>query len=143
MIEAGGDESDNITTQILSLGSLNLSSSVNWSFFVKHSDDIERARRYNLMVWKLKSGELWTGRDPASEGHLDAMRLGVFYPRGATLGGSAIVNAAVALLPSDSDWDFFDHDVGDGIWRFVTFYAIRCSHLLTSSTQWQKHATRF
>ncbi|KAK7181469.1 hypothetical protein DPSP01_013467 [Paraphaeosphaeria sporulosa] len=116
LIEAGGDESDDITTQILSLGSLSSSSSVNWSFFVKHSDDIERAKRYNLMVWKLNNGELWVGRDPAPEGHLDAVRLGVFYPRGATLGGSAIVNAAATFLPSDSDWDLFDKDVGDGVW---------------------------
>lgn len=114
LIEAGSDDSDDITTQILSI---NPSPSVSWSFFVKHSDDLERAKRYNLMVWRLQNGELWVGRDPASDGHHGAVRLGVFYPRGATLGGSAIVNAAATFLPSDSDWDYFDEGIGDGIWR--------------------------
>lgn len=27
------------------------------------------------------------------------------YPRGATLGGSAIVNAMAAVLSNDADWD--------------------------------------
>jgi hypothetical protein len=35
----------------------------------------------------------------------------------ATLGGSAIINAAAAFLPSDSDWDFFDKGFEDGVWR--------------------------
>ncbi|KAF2736119.1 FAD/NAD(P)-binding domain-containing protein [Polyplosphaeria fusca] len=116
LIEAGGDESDDIFSQILSLGQMSLSPSLSWSFYVKHDDDLERAKRYNLMVWRLKNGELWVGQDPAVEGHRDAERLGVYYPRGATLGGSAIVNAAATFLPSNSDWDYFDKGVGDGIW---------------------------
>jgi choline dehydrogenase len=59
----------------------------------------------------------WVGRDPSLEGHVGAKRLGVFYPRGATLGGSTIINAAVTFLPSESDWDIFDQEVGEGIWR--------------------------
>lgn len=117
LIEAGTDESNDIATQILSLGTLGSPPSLSWNFYVKHSNDLEQAKRYNLMVWRLQNGELWVGRDPASEGHQGAERLGVFYPRGATLGGSAIVNAAATFLPSDSDWDFFDKGVGDGIWR--------------------------
>jgi choline dehydrogenase len=116
LIEAGDDTSYDLRTQILSLNDFSNEGS-GWHFFVKHSDDEERAKRYNLMVWKLASGEYWVGRDPTADGHQNATRMGVFYPRGATLGGSAIINAAVTLLPSDSDWDYFDKGVGDGIWR--------------------------
>lgn len=116
LIEAGDDTSDDLRTQILSLNSFSNVGSA-WHFFVKHSDDEERAKRYNLMVWRLTNGEYWVGRDPTVDGHQDATRLGVFYPRGATLGGSAVINAAATFLPSDSDWDYFDKGVGDGIWR--------------------------
>jgi choline dehydrogenase len=116
LIEAGSDESEDIRTQILSLNSFS-NTAVTWHFFVRHSDDEERTKRYHLLVWRLTNGEYWVGVDPTVDGHQNATRLGVFYPRGATLGGSAIVNAAATFLPSDSDWDYFDKGVGDGIWR--------------------------
>jgi choline dehydrogenase len=116
LVEAGDDQSADIRTQILSLNSFS-NPGVAWHFFVRHSDNEERTKRYNLLVWRLTSGEYWVGRDPTVDGHQNATRLGVFYPRGATLGGSAITNAAATFLPSDSDWDYFDKGVGDGIWR--------------------------
>jgi choline dehydrogenase len=116
LVEAGDDQSADIRTQILSLNSFG-NPGVAWHFFVRHSDNEERTKRYNLLVWRLASGEYWVGRDPTVDGHQNATRLGVFYPRGATLGGSAITNAAATFLPSDSDWDYFDKGVGDGIWR--------------------------
>jgi choline dehydrogenase len=116
LIEAGDDESEDIRTQIPILNNFT-NPAVTWHYFVRHSDDEERQKRHNLMVWRLTNGEYWVGRDPLIDGHQNATRLGVFYPRGSTLGGSAIINAAVTLLPSDSDWDYFDKGVGDGIWR--------------------------
>lgn len=114
LIEAGDDQSSNIATQILALGS---TGPTRWDFFVRHSDDIERTKRYNLLVWRLKStGGYWVGKTPPEK---DAEMLGVYYPRGATLGGSAIVNAAATFLPSDSDWDIFSKGTGDGIWRYA------------------------
>lgn len=116
LIEAGDDTTDDIRTQVLALTNFaNTGSS--WHFFVKHSDDEERTKRYNLLVWRLTSGEYWVGRDPTVEGHKNATKLGVFYPRGATLGGSGVINAAATFLPAESDWDYFDKGVGDGIWR--------------------------
>jgi choline dehydrogenase len=114
LVEAGSDATSDIRTQILSLNS-NDNANVSWHFFVRHSDDEERAARYNLLVWRLRSAEYWVGRDPTTEGHVGAEKLGVFYPRGATLGGSAIINAAATFLPSESDWDVFDEGVGDGL----------------------------
>ncbi|KAI4654514.1 uncharacterized protein J4E79_008388 [Alternaria viburni] len=115
LIEAGSDASFDIRTQVLALNDFS-NTNVAWHFFVKHSDDEERLKRYNLLVWRLENGEYWVGKDPSVEGHIGAERLGIFYPRGATLGGSAIINAAATFLPSDSDWDFFDKGVEDGIW---------------------------
>lgn len=115
LIEAGDDQSSAITTQILSLFSRD--TPTRWDFFVRHSDDIERTKRYNLLTWRLKNGKYFVGK-PAElpKGEEDAKMLGVYYPRGATLGGSAIVNAAATWLPSDSDWDYFSKGTGDGIW---------------------------
>lgn len=62
----------------------------------------------------------WVGKDPSVDGYIGAERLGVFYPRGATLGGSAIINAAATFLPSDSDWDIFDQGTKDRLWRSVS-----------------------
>ena len=39
------------------------------------------------------------------------------YPRGATLGGSAIVNAMASVLPNDSDWDKIAEVSGDSSWK--------------------------
>ncbi|XP_014554467.1 hypothetical protein COCVIDRAFT_104929 [Bipolaris victoriae FI3] len=115
LIEAGSDASLDIRTQILALNSFG-NTDVTWHFFVKHGDDEERLKRYNLLVWRLANGEYWVGRDPTVEGHVGAERLGIFYPRGATLGGSAIVNAAATFLPSESDWDIFDQGTEEDLW---------------------------
>jgi choline dehydrogenase len=90
LIEAGTNAVSDIRTQILTLNSYD-NSNVSWHFFVKHSDDEERTNRYNLLVWKLQSGEYWVGRDPSVEGHVGAEKLGIFYPRGATLGGRQVL----------------------------------------------------
>ncbi|KAH8731500.1 hypothetical protein GQ44DRAFT_822415 [Phaeosphaeriaceae sp. PMI808] len=115
LVEAGDDDSADIRTQILSLNNFGNTGST-WHFFVRHSDDEERTKRYQLMVWRLTNGEYWVGVDPTKDGHQGATRLGVFYPRGSSLGGSAIVNAAATFLPADSDWDYFNKGVNDGIW---------------------------
>jgi len=138
LIEAGSDATSDIRTQILSLNSFS-NEGVTWHFFVRHSDDEERTKRYNLMVWRLSSGEYWVGRDPTVDGHGNATRLGIFYPRGATLGGSAIVNAAATFLPSDSDWDYFDKGVGDGIWKYE-FSVPSVASVNTDSMQWKGNA---
>jgi choline dehydrogenase len=102
LIEAGSDASSDIRTQILALNDFS-APSVAWHFFVKHDDDEERLKRYNLLVWKLGNGECefnpqcralmsslliklvdWVGKDPSVEGHVGAQRLGIFYPRGVS-----------------------------------------------------------
>ncbi|USP79930.1 uncharacterized protein yc1106_07204 [Curvularia clavata] len=116
LIEAGSDATSDIRTQILALNSFG-NIDVAWHFFVKHDDDEERLKRYNLLVWRLPNGEYWVGKDPSVDGYVGAERLGVFYPRGATLGGSAIINAAATFLPSESDWNIFDKGAENGLWN--------------------------
>lgn len=42
---------------------------------------------------------------------------GILYPRGATVGGSAQLNAMNFALPPDSDWDYIAEITGDDSWK--------------------------
>lgn len=48
--------------------------------------------------------------------YTDIGRLGIFYPRGATLGGSAQVNAMNMALPPDEEWQIIANLTGDDSW---------------------------
>jgi choline dehydrogenase len=87
---------------------------ITWDFFVKHYADDERQRMYSHLTWRTKDGSYWVGRDnpPA-----DAKLLGVYYPRGSSVGGSSMINAMVTFLPSDSDWNYIANITGDQSWR--------------------------
>jgi len=37
--------------------------------------------------------------------------------KGATLGGSSMINAMCTWLPSDSDWDYVYQITGDATWK--------------------------
>jgi choline dehydrogenase len=47
---------------------------------------------------------------------MDPQPLGVYYPRGATLGGSAQSNAMNFALPPDDDWNIIAELTGDESW---------------------------
>ncbi|KAI1172343.1 hypothetical protein F4777DRAFT_582025 [Nemania sp. FL0916] len=83
-----------------------------WDFFVKHSDDEEREAKYEKTTWRTVDGSFYVGLDPP-EG---ATRLGVWYPRSATLGGCAMHNGGVCTLPNDADWDYIAEITGDKGW---------------------------
>ncbi|KAI0000256.1 GMC oxidoreductase [Xylariaceae sp. FL0662B] len=84
-----------------------------WDFFVKHSDDPERELQYEHTTWRTTNGSFYVGLDPP-EG---AERLGIWYPRAATLGGCAMHNMAVLDLPGDDDWNYIANITGDDSWR--------------------------
>lgn len=118
LLEAGDDESADPESQILAWGrAVGISKSLSWSFWVRHYDDDEIEKKYLHLVWRLANGDLWVG--PASDAPDWAEMLGVQYPRGATLGGSSIVNAGLTVLPSDSDWAYIKGITGDTSWRLV------------------------
>jgi len=56
LIEAGSNAISDIRTQVLSLNEFS-NTNASWHFFVKHSDDEERTKRYNLLVWRLQDGD--------------------------------------------------------------------------------------
>lgn len=90
---------------------------VHWNFFVKHYPDGDpRNEQYSHLTWLTADGRHWVGQNGAPAG---SELLGVYYPRGSTLGGSSMVNAMVCWMPSDSDWDHHAEVTGDDSWRHV------------------------
>lgn len=96
-------------------GGMSYAPTVAWDFFVKHYPDGDpRNDQYSHLTWKTPQGQYWVGRTGAPAG---SKLLGVYYPRGATLGGSSMINAMCAWLPSDSDWNYHHEVTGDESWK--------------------------
>jgi len=113
LLEAGDDQSDDITTQILALSGLK--QTTRWDFYVKHYADKQQTLRHNYLTWRRADGSLWVG--PGATAPSDAKLLGVHYPRGATLGGSSVINIAATWLPNDREWNDIASLTGDSSWR--------------------------
>ncbi len=96
----------------------NYSPLVTWDFFVSHYDDPARNMKNNHLTWRTREGRYWVGKgsDTPPEG---STFLGVYYPRGASLGGSTMINAMATQLPPASDWDHIANVTGDASWRYV------------------------
>ncbi|POS75809.1 choline dehydrogenase [Diaporthe helianthi] len=105
LLEAG----DNATEE--PFGAYPVSST--WDFFVKHHEEEEKTMKFRFLTWRTTTGEYWVGNSGQPSG---AELLGVYYPRGATVGGSSMINAMVAHLPPDSDWDYIANLTGDASW---------------------------
>ncbi|KAF2180717.1 GMC oxidoreductase [Zopfia rhizophila CBS 207.26] len=88
---------------------------ITWDFFVKHYSDEKRNMMNNHLVWKTTAGRYWVGKgsDTPPSG---AKFLGVYYPRGATVGGSSMINAMCTWLPPESDWNYIVELTGDKSW---------------------------
>ena len=93
MMEAGGDDSDNVGTQIPAFHPLiTEDESVAWSYYVDHySKQPDRDFKY-------QNGK------------------GILYPRCSTLGGCTVHNALITVCPSNNDWDQIAQITGDGSW---------------------------
>lgn len=114
LMEAGRDASDDLSTTIAAL-SYPGTNTLKWHFFVRHfGDDRAQELRYNHLTWTLPNGSYWVGS--GARAPQDARLNGVYYPRGATLGGSAVVNAMGTFLPNDADWDYVANITGDESW---------------------------
>ncbi|KAI1177720.1 GMC oxidoreductase [Nemania sp. FL0916] len=96
--------------------------SVTWDFFVNHyPEDDPRNNQYSHLTWKTPQGRYWVGKTGAPAG---SELLGVYYPRGATLGGSSMINAMCVWLPSDSDWNYVYDITGDETWKAENMHNI-------------------
>lgn len=72
---------------------------LSWSYHVEHYTDPAMATA-----------------DSKYEMSDDPQRRGVFYPRGATVGGSTAVNAMIAVYPHEQDWANIALRTGDETW---------------------------
>ncbi|KAK4223243.1 putative GMC oxidoreductase [Podospora fimiseda] len=113
LLEAGDDQSADIGTQIINIG--RNSPANRWDFYVRQYSDETQQRRNNHLTWRRGDGTLWVGN--GADAPADATPVGVYYPRGATLGGSSIINAGVTVLPSKETWDSIGRLTGDSSWN--------------------------
>ncbi|KXJ89363.1 hypothetical protein Micbo1qcDRAFT_235195 [Microdochium bolleyi] len=114
LIDAGGDYSDNIVTQVpaLSLASTEYNE-IAWDFFVNHHAKPEDNARDTKMVYERADGSRYMGLNPPA----GAKPLGVLYPRTGTLGGCSRHNALITMQAFDSDWNDLAALTGDNGWR--------------------------
>jgi choline dehydrogenase len=90
---------------------------VTWDFFVNHYPEGDpRQYLYSHLTWKTPQGRYWVGNSGAPNG---STLLGIYYPRGSTLGGSSMINAMCVWLPSDGDWNYHYEVTGDETWKYV------------------------
>ncbi|KAF2732610.1 alcohol oxidase [Polyplosphaeria fusca] len=114
LLEAGDDQGDNPNiSQILNFNKAGNDPSTRWDFFVKHSDDVERERKFEHYTWRQTNGSFFVGTNPPET----ATELGIYYPRAGTLGGCAMHNAGVSANTPDADWNHIAEITGDDSWR--------------------------
>lgn len=118
LIEAGGDASDDVAQRLAArLQFAGENAPHSWQFFVEHYGSNEtQARRDSKYSYRLTNGSYYSGINPP-EG---AEPVGVLYPRGATLGGSAQVNAMNGQWAPDNEWDYIANLTGDCTWGHET-----------------------
>lgn len=96
LLEAGG-EAEGLTYQVPAFNALAAEDpDLSWQYFVQHYESPERQLRDSKY----------------SQPHG-----GIFYPRGAALGGSTANNALVTIYPHNSDWDRLAELTGDPSWN--------------------------
>lgn len=114
LVEAGDNQSDNVHSEIVALSNLAYTDpALRWDFFVRNFANETHNRKHNHLTWRRPDGSFYVGQTPPSGSTL----LGIFYPRGGTLGGSSAVNAMVTIYPSRSDWQHVVDITRDSTWR--------------------------
>ncbi|KAH8889079.1 alcohol oxidase, partial [Thozetella sp. PMI_491] len=114
LIEAGGDHGNATLERAPAFADGNSENEeASWRFWVSHYRNETQARRDNKFTYQLANGSYYVGLDPPA----DAEPLGIYYPRGATVGGSSQVNAMNLAIPSDDEWNRIAELTGDDSWR--------------------------
>lgn len=96
LIEAGGEEGDELISVPLFSPVVGEDPRVRWDYFVRQYTDEERQKRNSKYV---------------------ADRGGVLYPRVGALGGCTVHNLMITIYPNNSDWDAIADLTGDPSWR--------------------------
>jgi choline dehydrogenase len=114
LVEAGDNQSDNVNSEIVSFFAFAYHDpSMRWDFFVWNFANQTQNLRHNLLTWRRPDGSFYVGSKPPANSTL----LGIYYPRGGTLGGSSAINAMSTIYPSESDWQNVVNLTGDTTWR--------------------------
>jgi choline dehydrogenase len=114
LLEAGDDQGDNPTyADLVNFNEAGSDTHSRWDFWVKHSNNPVQDQKYEHTTWMLPNGSYYVGLEPPA----GAKRLGIQYPRAATLGGCAMHNAGVCSLPQDDDWNIIVNKTGDKSWE--------------------------
>src|ERR1700742_5221515 len=103
LLDAGQDLGDNpANSDIRNFFEAANDQNSRWDFWVRHSDDPKREGKYEYTTWELpnKNEGFYVGLEPPEGSN----RLGIQYPRAATLGGCAMHNAGVCSLAQEDDW---------------------------------------
>jgi choline dehydrogenase len=101
LVEAGDFAPETITNEVPALHpQASEDPALSWEYFVNHYSDPERSADET----KFEYGP-------------DGEPLGVFYPRGATVGGSTAVHAMISIYPHEQDWRNIEVATGDPSWR--------------------------
>ncbi|CAK7230635.1 hypothetical protein SEUCBS140593_007652 [Sporothrix eucalyptigena] len=112
MLEAGGDSDPQS----------NYDPATTWDFFAKrYPEGSPYVDKYVRQTWRTPDNSYWVGLSGAPNG---SELLGTYYPRGATLGGSSMINYMCTWLPSDSDWDYHYEVTGDASWKAENMHKI-------------------
>ncbi|CAG8954070.1 hypothetical protein HYFRA_00009171 [Hymenoscyphus fraxineus] len=113
LLDAGDDQSDNPNiTSTWNFINAYEAPNTRWDFWVAHSDDEEKEKKYLHTTWRKTDGSFYVGLDPP-EG---AERLGVWYPRAGMLGGCAMNNGANIAMPATAEWKYIADITGDDSW---------------------------
>ncbi|KAM7183064.1 hypothetical protein V8F33_013822 [Rhypophila sp. PSN 637] len=113
LIEAGDDQSNNPNSEIPGFFPFAyVDPTMRWDFFVRNYANDTLTLQNNHLTWRRSDGSFYVGREPPP----GATLLGLYYPRGGTLGGSSAVNAMGTVLPSESDWQNIVDLTGDSTW---------------------------
>lgn len=116
LMEAGDNQGNNVNSEIRSLfGAAYTDPSMRWDFFVRNFANETKNLAHNYLTWRRPDGSFYVG--PGRVPPPNSTLLGIYYPRGGTLGGSSAVNAMVAMYPSESDWQNVVDLTGDVTWR--------------------------
>ncbi|KAH4182176.1 hypothetical protein HBI25_217470 [Parastagonospora nodorum] len=138
LLEAGDDQTENLNvSQWVNFNAAGNDPATRWDFFVKHSDDEAREARYLHRTWRKPDGGFYVGIDPP-EG---AKAEGIYYPRAGTLGGCAMHNGCLTMLPNDADFDEIAELTGDSSWSHENMrkYLVRLERAHYNSTSEHGH----
>jgi choline dehydrogenase len=113
LLEAGDDQGTSLQESIPGFfAAASEYAPMHWDFFVRHYPDDAREALNSKATYTTPSGGEYIGLDPPAGSTLK----GIWYPRGATLGGCAALNALETVYPLEEDWTFIEAITGDRSW---------------------------